>query len=70
VLNSVVSVYYYFRIMIVMYMKESPAGQPGPEPISLPTLAIVTIAAIWIVWLGVYPAQILNLAANSTLALK
>jgi len=70
VLNSVVSVYYYFRIMVVMYMKEPDPGQPDPEPVSLPVLAIVTIAAIWIVWLGVYPAQILNLAGNSTLALK
>ncbi len=70
VLNSVVSVYYYFRIMIMMYMSEPAPDQPGPEPVSLPVLAIIAITAVWIVWLGVYPAQILNLAANSTLALK
>ncbi len=70
VLNSLVSVYYYFYVIVVMYMKEPAPGQPDPDPISPPVLAIIAIAGIWIVWLGVYPAQILNLAGNSTLALK
>jgi len=70
VLNSAISVYYYFRVMIMMYMREPAPGQPDPEPVSLPVLAIIAIAALWILWLGVYPAQILNLAANSTLALQ
>ncbi len=70
VLNSLVSVYYYFYVIVVMYMKEPAAGQPDPEPVSPPVLAIIAIAAVWIVWLGVYPASILNLAGNSTLALK
>ena len=69
-LNSLVSVYYYFYVIVVMYMKEPAPGQPDPEPVSPPILAIIAIAGIWIVWLGVYPAQILNLAGNSTLALK
>jgi NADH-quinone oxidoreductase subunit N len=70
VLNSVISVYYYFRIIIMMYMREPAPGQPDPEPVSLPVLAIIAIAAVWILWLGIYPAQILNLAGNSTLALQ
>jgi NADH-quinone oxidoreductase subunit N len=70
VLNSAISVYYYFRIIVMMYMKEPAPGQPEPEPVSLPVLAIIAIAAIWILWLGIYPAQILNLAGNSTLALQ
>jgi len=70
VLNSLVSVYYYFYVIVVMYMKEPAPGQPDPDPVSAPVLAIIAIAAVWIVWLGVYPAQILNLAGNSTLALK
>jgi NADH-quinone oxidoreductase subunit N len=70
VLNSAISVYYYFRIIVMMYMKEPAPGQPEPEPVSLPVLAIIAIAAIWILWLGIYPTQILNLAGNSTLALQ
>jgi len=70
VLNSVISVYYYFRVMIMMYMKEAPAGAPAPEPIALPVLGIVVIAAVAVVLLGVFPSQILNLAGRSALALK
>jgi hypothetical protein len=54
----------------MMYMREPAPGQPDPEPVSLPVLAIIAIAAVWILWLGIYPAQILNLAGNSTLALQ
>ncbi len=70
VLNSLVSVYYYFYVIVVMYMKDPAPGQPEPEPVSAAVLAIIAIAGVWIVWLGVYPSQILNLAGNSILALK
>ena len=70
VLNSVVSVYYYFRIMVVMYMSEPAAGAPPPDPISPPVMAIIAIAAAAILWLGVFPADVLNLAGHSILALK
>ncbi len=67
VLNSLISVYYYFRLMVIMYMSEPREGQPDPDPISLPVMAIVAIGVVGILWLGVDPAMILNLAANSTL---
>jgi NADH-quinone oxidoreductase subunit N len=67
VLNSVLSVYYYFRLIVIMYMSEPFEGQPDPDPITLPVAAIVAIGVLGILWLGVAPAMILNLAANSTL---
>ncbi|HYK89085.1 MAG TPA: NADH-quinone oxidoreductase subunit N [Acidobacteriota bacterium] len=67
VLNSVLSVFYYFRLMVIMYMREPPEGQPDPDPISPPVMAIVAIGVVGILWLGINPAMILNLAANSTL---
>ncbi len=70
VLNSVVSVFYYFRLMVVMYMKEPHEGQPEPDPIDLPVMAVTVIAALGTLWLGLFPSQFLNLASNSTLALK
>jgi NADH-quinone oxidoreductase subunit N len=70
VLNSLLSVFYYFRVMVAMYMREPPDGQQAPEPISLPVLLILALGVAGILWLGVSPAQILNLASNSTLALK
>jgi NADH-quinone oxidoreductase subunit N len=70
VLNSVVSVAYYFRVIVAMYMKEPAEERPRPEPLTIPVLAVIAITAIATVWLGVYPSQILNLADHSTLALK
>ncbi len=67
VLNSVLSVFYYFRLMVIMYMREPLAGQPEPDPIGIPVMAIVAINVIGILWLGIDPALILNLAANSAL---
>ena len=67
VLNSLVSVFYYFRLMVIMYMREADEGQPAPDPISMPVMAIVAIGVAGILWLGVDPAMILNLATNSAL---
>jgi len=68
VLNSVVSVYYYFRVMVFMYMKEP--KEADAEPIPAPTLAVIAIAAASIVWLGISPNSILNLASRSILLLQ
>ncbi len=70
VLNSLVSVYYYFRVLIFMYMREAPAEAPDPDPISVPVLGIVAVAAIAILLLGIYPSHVLNLAGHSSFALK
>ncbi len=70
VLNSVVSVFYYFRLMIFMYMKEPGAEAPKPEPIGRPVQAIIAIGLIVILLLGIHPDQILALAGHSSLALK
>jgi hypothetical protein len=51
-------------------MREPAEERPVPEPLTIPALAVIAIAAIATVWLGVYPSQILNLADYSTLALK
>jgi NADH-quinone oxidoreductase subunit N len=70
VLNSVLSVFYYFRLMVMMYMKDSPADQPEPEPMALPVAAFIVISAIGIFWLGIAPAYMFNLASYSSFALK
>jgi NADH-quinone oxidoreductase subunit N len=68
VLNSVVSVYYYFRLIIVMYMQE-PQGLET-EQIPLPVLAVIAIAAAGVLWLGIAPTSILYLASRSILPLQ
>lgn len=70
VLNSVLSVFYYFRLMVLMYMTDSRPEQPEPEAIPTPVLAITLLTAVGTFWLGIYPAFFLNLASNSALVLR
>jgi NADH-quinone oxidoreductase subunit N len=60
VLTSVISVYYYLRLVVVMYFRTGDAElaeQPSP-------LAVVAVglAAILVLQLGLYPSVIVNLA--------
>jgi NADH-quinone oxidoreductase subunit N len=70
VLNSVLSVFYYFRILVYMYMREPGEETQEPERISWPVQVIIGIGMICILWLGIHPDQILALAGYSSLALK
>jgi len=70
VLNSVVSVFYYFRVIVYMYMKEPGAESPEPEPVSPLVYAIIGIGCLFILLLGLHPDRILALAGYSSLALK
>ncbi len=70
VLNSVLSVFYYFRLLIYMYMKEAPADAPEPERISRPVQLVIAAGVLCILWLGIHPDSILSLAGYSALALK
>jgi NADH-quinone oxidoreductase subunit N len=64
VINSAVSVYYYLRVIVVMYMKES-ADDYVPVHVS-PGLAIVLgLATFGILQLGIYPDFVISLAKNS-----
>jgi len=70
VLNSVVSVFYYFRLLVYMYMREPGEDAPAPEPIPWLLHVILVIGVVGILWLGVHPDQMLTLAGHSSLALK
>ena len=64
VLTSVVSVFFYLRIVVQMYMSDERA--PGHRP-ALSTLATVglTLAVVAVFYLGVLPGQLLTIAAES-----
>ena len=70
VLNSVVSVFYYFRLMVYMYMKEPGEESPEIEPLGRPVRAIIVLGIAIILLLGLHPDPILTLAGYSSLALK
>lgn len=64
VLTSVVSVFYYLRIIVMMYMSDERAEHAVP-PVSVTGLAGLAVAAAGIFYLGVLPAHVIDLAARS-----
>ena len=64
VLTSVVSVFFYIRVVVMMYMSER-QGVPAPARISAMGMAALTVAIIAIFYLGILPTPVLNLAAES-----
>jgi NADH-quinone oxidoreductase subunit N len=75
VLNSVVSVYYYLRLVVLMYMNEPAAGeeQSGPGaadwagPYAFFALLLAVIATLN---LGLFPGSVMELARDSSLLLN
>jgi NADH-quinone oxidoreductase subunit N len=63
VLNSAVSLYYYVRIVVFMYLKKETIGS---EPVSSPSLTVVlAVAVVATLALGIYPRLLFELADAS-----
>jgi len=64
VLTSVVSVFFYLRIVVMMYMTD--VREPSPAPaVPRPALAALSLSVVVLFYLGVLPARVLDLAARS-----
>jgi NADH-quinone oxidoreductase subunit N len=64
VLNSAVGAYYYLRIIVMMYMRESRAEIPvSPVPIGLGTALTASVVAT--LYLGILPGRVLEYASRS-----
>jgi NADH-quinone oxidoreductase subunit N len=63
VLNSAISVYYYFRVVMLMYMK-NPQGEMKFSPSSYLTLAL-TIMIVATIIIGIYPEPFIEAAKIS-----
>ena len=67
VLNSAVSLYYYIRVVVYMWLRNEPAGS---EPQARPALAAaIAIALIGTLLFGLYPRPLFELAETSARAL-
>jgi len=64
VLTSVVSVVYYARVVMLMYMHEPNGVQPLP-PLAPTTTAVLGITALGILYMGIFPGDVMRLAARS-----
>jgi len=64
VLTSVVSVFFYLRIVVMMYMSDAREGA-APARLPGPALAALSLSAAILFYLGVLPTRLLDLAARS-----
>jgi NADH-quinone oxidoreductase subunit N len=64
VLTSVVSVFFYLRVVVMMYMSEGAEGAAPPRPSQTALAALAASVAI-LLYLGVLPTRLLDLAASS-----
>jgi NADH-quinone oxidoreductase subunit N len=64
VLTSVVSVFFYLRIVVMMYMADETSTAPvtQPSPASIFALAVPLVATFY---LGILPSRLLDVAAQS-----
>ncbi len=66
VINSVISVYYYLRITIAMYMREpEPAGQGLSLAFSPALVIALLIAAYGVLRMGIFPSAYIAMAQQS-----
>jgi NADH-quinone oxidoreductase subunit N len=68
VIMSVVSAYYYLRVVVAMYMRDS-LGEEQWAPVSLASAVGLGLAVLVIGGLGVYPGPVLALARRAALSL-
>ena len=59
ILTAAVSVYYYLRVVVNLYMKPAEA-QSNPHPASAPEMVVLGIAGVAILVLGVWPQPLLE----------
>ena len=64
VLTSVISVFFYLRIVVAMYMSDETAPEHRPAVSGL-TVAGLVIALIGVIYLGILPGGLISIAADS-----
>ena len=64
VLNSAVSVYYYLRVTVLMYFRESEREIAGLQFSPASVLALI-LAVVGTLYLGIFPANVLSFAQKS-----
>ena len=67
VINTVVSAFYYFRVVRVMYL--NPPASPEAVPSSTPLRAALAITALAVLAIGILPAPLLHISQVAAAAL-
>ncbi|MBM3804274.1 MAG: NADH-quinone oxidoreductase subunit N [Acidimicrobiia bacterium] len=69
VLNSAISVYYYLRVIVVMYMKEAPDDW-SPVAMSSSAIAVIALSVLGILQFGIFPDMLISLARSSVIGYR
>jgi NADH-quinone oxidoreductase subunit N len=69
VLNSALSVYFYLRVTVMMYMRPPEKEHAGGLDLSAGMVIALLIAVFFTLQIGIFPANYLSLARQSVLAL-
>ncbi|MDH3258530.1 MAG: NADH-quinone oxidoreductase subunit N [Deltaproteobacteria bacterium] len=69
VLNSAVSIYYYLRIVVYMYMLKPEVEEIPVRPVGMAISLALVIAAIGVVNFGLFPKLLLDFAEASVLSI-
>jgi NADH-quinone oxidoreductase subunit N len=69
VINSVISVYYYLRVVVWMYMTPDPGGEDPLVRASWPVAATLAVSAIGVLQLGVWPMPLYEIARRAIASL-
>jgi NADH-quinone oxidoreductase subunit N len=64
VLTSVISVFFYLRIVVMMYMTEE-TGAPARPRVSIPSMIALGFAVLATFYLGILPTRVLDYALQS-----
>jgi len=68
VLNSAISVFYYLRLLVLMYMRE-PGEELPPLRIPIPLAAALVVTAVATLFVGIFPGQWIDAAREGVRAL-
>jgi NADH-quinone oxidoreductase subunit N len=68
-MNSVIGAYYYLRVIVLMYMRESSAEAAAAAPVNfpLPVHVVLAVTAIGTILFGVLPNPVINFVLQPTL---
>jgi NADH-quinone oxidoreductase subunit N len=66
VVNTAISLYYYVRVVVAMYMHPEEAPQRVPMPAGV--RVALTAAAVFTLWIGLYPQPFIRFAQQALFA--
>jgi len=63
-LNAVIAAYYYLSVIMTMWFKQPDGDVASPSPVGASLAVVLTIATAAIIYLGVAPSRVLELASG------